>query len=190
MIWDLLYWLRRTPWDSGRTPPEVIDLVTRRFSKGGRAIDIGCGTGANVVYLARHGFSVLGIDISRRAIALARRRMQDAGVAGDLRVGDVTRLDRLAEAIVFDLAIDIGCFHVLSAKQRQAYARGLRDRVTRGAVYLLYAFFPCKIGWRSMGVLPDEVGSLFADGFLVEDVTVGEDTASGRASAWYTLGRV
>src|SRR3990172_6449211 len=105
MLWDLLYWLRRTPWDTGITPPEVIEIVTRRFPKGGRAIDIGCGTGTNVVYLAQQGFSVLGIDASRRAIAQARRRTQQAGVSADLRIGDVARLHRVAPEAVFGLAL-------------------------------------------------------------------------------------
>jgi cyclopropane fatty-acyl-phospholipid synthase-like methyltransferase len=190
MIWDVLYWLKRTPWDTGITPPEVVDLVARRFPNGGRAIDIGCGTGTNVVYLARHGFKVIGIDVSRRAIALARRRVREAGVSADLLTGDVTRLDRLPGAAVFDLAIDVGCFHTLSAHQQQAYAGHLRDRVTRGGAYLVYAFCPHARAGRSIGVSADEVGSLFADGFLVRDVKIGEDTGSRRPSAWYTLERV
>jgi hypothetical protein len=60
----------------------------------------------------------------------------------------------------------------------------------RGGLYLLYAFCPHMRGRRQMGVSPDDVGSLFADGFLVQQVTVGEDTGSGRPSAWYTLQRV
>lgn len=189
MLWDVYYWLKRTPWDTGLTPPEVIELAQRRFPQGGRAIDVGCGTGTNAVYLAQRGFRVLGIDVSRRAIGLARRRARQAGVACDLRVGDVTKLDRLPDAGEFDLAIDIGCFHSLSPAGRQAYAHGLRERVARGGVYVLYAFCPRRIGVRRIGVSPDEVGSLFADGFLAQDVRVGTDTGSGRASAWYTLER-
>src|SRR3972149_2200942 len=126
MMWDIIYWLKRTPWDTGITPPEVVDWVRRRYPVGGRAIDIGCGTGTNVVFLARHGFSVLGIDISRRAIALARRRAKQAGVACDLRVGDVSRLEQLPITDPFDLALDIGCFHVLSTDGRRRYAADLR----------------------------------------------------------------
>lgn len=189
MMWDMLYWLKRTPWDTGITPPELIDLVKRRFPRGGRAVDIGCGTGTNAVFLARHGFEVLGIDVSRRAIALARRRAGEAGVSCDFRVGDVSRLDRLPDAGLFDLAIDIGCFHGLSSGARRRYARGLADRMARGGIYLLYAFCPRQRGWRRIGASPDDVGSLFADGFLVEDVKIGVDTSSGLASAWYTLRR-
>jgi cyclopropane fatty-acyl-phospholipid synthase-like methyltransferase len=190
MIWDVLYWLKRTPWDTGITPPEVVEVVARRFPRGGRAIDLGCGTGTNAVYLAQHGFAVTGIDVSRRAIALARRRVKRAGVVCDFRAGDVSRLDRLSDAGAFNLALDIGCFHSLSADKRLSYARGLRACVARGGVYLLYAFCPRRTATGSSGALPDEVGSLFADGFLVRDVKIGEDTASGHASAWYTLERV
>ena len=190
MLWDLRYWLRRTPWDTGITPPEVVEIVAQRFPKGGRAIDVGCGTGTNVAYLALHGFSVVGIDASPRAIALARRRDRRAGISADLRVGDVARLERLAMEAKFDLALDVGCFHALAPAKRQAYALGLRAHVKRGGVYLLYAFSPQKLGWRTVGVSTDEVGSLFANGFLVRDVKLGQDSGSGRYSVWYTLERV
>lgn len=190
MLWDLMYWLRQTPWDTGVTPPELVDLVARRFPKGGRAVDLGCGTGTNVVYLARHGFSVLGLDISRRAIALARRRLSDVGVTARLAAGSSVQLARWAGGAMFDLALDIGCFHGLSQPDRRLYADGLRDRMAKGGVFLLYAFCPRRLGMRSVGALPDEIGSLFADGFLVRDTAIGEDTGSGHASAWYTLERV
>ena len=190
MFWDLRYWLRRTPWDTGITPPEVVEIVAQRFPRGGRAIDVGCGTGTNVAYLAQHGFDVVGIDASPRAIALARRRAQRAGLSADLRVGDVARLERLPPDAMFDLALDVGCFHSLSPIRRQAYALGLRAHVRRGGVYLLYAFSSQKLGWRTVGVSPDEVGSLFANGFLAQDVKIGRDTGSGRSSVWYTLERV
>ena len=190
MIWDLYYWLKRTPWDTGITPPEVVDVLRRHFPKGGRAIDMGCGTGANAVYLAQRGLSVVGIDISRRAIALARRRAQQAGVTCDLRVGDVTRLAGLHVTDRFDLALDIGCFHALSRDGQRRYAGSLPDHMRRAGVYLLYAFCPRQLAGRSVGVSPDDVGSLFADGFLVQDVKPGQDSHGGHASAWYTLRRV
>ena len=132
---------------------------------------------------------MLGIDASHRAIALARRRAAGAGVSCDFRVDDVSRLDRMPDAGSFDLAVDIGCFHGLSSDARRRYATGLEDRMARGGIYLLYAFCPRTRRWRRIGVSPDDVGSLFADGFLVEDVKVGADTGSGLASAWYTLRR-
>ena len=190
MIWEWAYWLKRTPWDTGVTPPELLELVAARFHGGGRAIDVGCGTGANVVFLARSGFATLGIDVSRRAIALARRRLREAAVLAEVKVGSATRLRQLAGQQSFDLALDIGCFHVLSPSDRRAYADGLRQCVVKRGVYLLYAFLPRESSRRVRGASPDEIGSLFADGFLLENMKQGEDGGSGYASAWYTLRRV
>jgi len=190
MIWDLYYWLKRTPWDTQVTPPELVELLPRRFPQGGRALDIGCGTGTNALYLAAHGFEVVGLDVSRRAIALARRKARAAGATIDLRVADVTRMLQRSDLGQFDLALDIGCFHVLSPKDRNAYALGLKQRVEPRGILLMYAFCPMRRGRRQMGVATDEVAALFADAFVVEDCVIGGDSASGRASAWYTLRRI
>lgn len=189
MIWNLYYWLKRTPWDTQVSPPELVELLTRRFPHGGRALDIGCGTGTNALYLAAHGFEVTGLDVSRRAIALARRKARAADATIDFRVADVARMLHRSDLGQFDLALDIGCFHVLSSKARDAYAAGLRQRVGRGGIFLMYAFCPMRRGRRQMGVAVDEVAALFADAFVVEDCVIGGDSASGRASAWYTLRR-
>src|SRR5256885_14173336 len=106
-MFSLWYWLpRRRPWDTGVSPPELERFVASH--PAGRALDLGCGTGANVVYLARHGWEAKGVDFAGRAIAKARRRARDAEGACTLIAGDVTRL---SVAGPFDLALDSGCLH-------------------------------------------------------------------------------
>src|SRR3989475_7641797 len=131
---------RRPPWDTGITPPELERFVATH--PPGRAIDLGCGTGTNAVYLANHGWSAVGVDFAARAIAKARRRVRKAGVASlcSFHVGDVTRLDFLAGS--FDLALDIGCLHSLPVAERAAYAAGVGRLVRSGGAVLLYAFAP------------------------------------------------
>ena len=46
--------------DTGRTPPEVIAEVETHRSQG-CALDLGCGTGAHAMYLARQGFSLMSV---------------------------------------------------------------------------------------------------------------------------------
>src|SRR5207302_11069633 len=109
-IW---YWLpRRPPWDTGVTPPELERFVASH--PPGRAIDLGCGTGTNVVYMARHGWDAVGIDLVGRAIAKARRRPRDAGVSCAFVVGDVAAF-ALPRPVY--LALDIVCLHSIPAGQ-------------------------------------------------------------------------
>ncbi|NVN92430.1 MAG: class I SAM-dependent methyltransferase [Desulfuromonadales bacterium] len=56
---------------------------------GKRALDIACGEGRNSIFLAQHGFSVTGIDISNEGIALARRRADQSGVVVDFLIHDL-----------------------------------------------------------------------------------------------------
>ena len=176
-IWfGLWYWLpRRPPWDTGITPPELERFVASH--PPGRALDLGCGTGTNVVYLARHGWTGVGVDFVGRAIAEARRRARRAGVMCTFLTGDVTRL---AVTGPFDLALDIGCLHSIPAEGRAGYATGLARVVRPGGSFLLYAFAP---GGPAVGLTSDDVRSTFADAFDIVHVEEGK----GRPSAWYTL---
>jgi SAM-dependent methyltransferase len=172
------YWMPgRRPWDTGVTPPEVERFVASH--RPGRAIDLGCGTGTNAVYLARHGWSSVGVDFAGRAIAKARRRARDAGVSCTFVVGDVTALEVPGP---FDFALDIGCLHTIPVAGRGAYSAGLARVVRPGGTYLLYAFAP---GGVAVGLTAEDVRRTFAGMFDV----VGVEEGKGRPSAWYTLMR-
>jgi SAM-dependent methyltransferase len=159
------------------TPPELERFVGSH--PPGRALDLGCGTGTNVVYLARHGWEAVGVDFAGRAVAKARRRARDAGVTSTFLVGDVTRI---ALSGSFDLALDIGCLHSIAASGRAGYAAALARVVPSGGTYLLYAFAP---GGPAVGLTAEDVRATFADAFDV----VGVEEGKGRPSAWYTLTR-
>jgi SAM-dependent methyltransferase len=184
---DLRYLLGRPPWDTEVTPPEVIELVEGGILPPGRALDLGCGTGTNCIYLARHGWEVVGVDFSVLAIRRARRKARRAGVNGQFYQGDVTNLAFLADP--FDLALDIGCLHSLSPEDWRRYAAGVARLVLPGGLYLLYSFTPQPDRPISRGVAPEEVRRLFAPAFAVEREERGEDP-SGPRSAWYWLRRL
>ncbi|NOZ06229.1 MAG: class I SAM-dependent methyltransferase [Chloroflexi bacterium] len=183
-----LFYLRKPPWDTGVTPPEV----TRRIESGeippGRALDLGCGTGTNAIYLAQHGFQVVGIDFVPRAIEQARQKAAQAGVDVAFHVGDVSDISFLGD-VQFDLVLDIGCFHSITESSRPAYARGLGEHTRPGARYLLYAFQPRRFFLRQrMGLTRDEVETLFERWFQIRQVEGGTDPTGG-GSAWYDLER-
>lgn len=77
-----------TPWNSpevvarfSTSPPnsELMQFATDelRRSAGSRLLDIGCGAGCNAVPLARMGWDVLGLDLSKPMLEAATRRAQD-----------------------------------------------------------------------------------------------------------------
>jgi SAM-dependent methyltransferase len=130
------WYLRRPPWDSGITPPELLDFL--KDHPAGRAIDLGCGTGTNVITLARLGWQVTGVDFATRAIEQARQKVKKAGVNADLRVGDVTSLDGVVGP--FSFALDLGCFHSLSDREKEAYLHQIDRILAPGGTWFIYAF--------------------------------------------------
>ena len=71
------------PWDTGVTPPELVALVEGDNLLPGRALDFGCGTGTNCLYLAQHGWRAVGVDFSPLAIERAKHKTRQARVAGE-----------------------------------------------------------------------------------------------------------
>jgi ubiquinone/menaquinone biosynthesis C-methylase UbiE len=184
-FWDVLYLFKKTPWDTGITPPEIVALIESGKVPIGRALDLGCGTGTNAITLAQHGFTVTAIDVSRRAIALARRKARSAQLTDRIRFerDDVTRMRRYAIGQSIDFACDIGCFHNLKADARRRYVAALTGVLKPGTVYMLCAFEPQA---DRVGVALDEITILFDSAFWVKATRRGGDR-NGRASAWYTL---
>lgn len=132
-----LWYYRKPPWDSGISPPELLEFI--RTHPAGKAIDLGCGTGTNVITLAKAGWQVSGVDFAPRAIRIAKNKVRREKIKADLRVGDVTRLDNIAAP--FDLALDIGCFHSLPQKGKLDYLTQLDRLLAPGGYWLMYGFF-------------------------------------------------
>ncbi len=190
---ELTYRFRDPPWDTGVTPPELVSLVESGAVRPGRALDLGCGTGTNSIYLAQHGFAVVGVDFARKAIASARSKARRAGVTAEFIVGDVTRLDALRDP--FDLILDVGCFHSLQASNRARYVQTLNRLSHPGTTVLLYAFSPRQKGerghllrLRNVGITPEQVEQALAPHFALARIEHGMNLGE-RPSAWFWFTR-
>jgi methylase of polypeptide subunit release factors len=77
-LYELFYRLRFGSWIFGPLLSELVELVASGCSAPGRAIDLGCGVGAEAIYLAKNGFDATGVDFSPTANkqACASRRQQ------------------------------------------------------------------------------------------------------------------
>lgn len=180
----MLKWLRfnlsylgRPPWDSGISPPELLDFIAHH--PAGRAIDLGCGAGTNVLTLARNGWQVTGIDFAATAIWIARRKIRRGQAAATLSVGDVTHLDAITGP--FDLALDLGCFHGI--EDRLAYLIQLQHLLVPGGHWLMYGFFKIAKEPEGPGLDDATLNMIDARGFRLVSRTDGVDKRN-RPSAW------
>jgi len=114
--WERLFASR--PW--GSYPPEdLVRFIARSFRSAPdraavKVLEIGCGPGPNIWYLAREGFSVAGIDGSPSAIRQARERLiaeslPHAEPRVDLRVGDFVNLPWPEGT--FDAVVDVAALY-------------------------------------------------------------------------------
>jgi SAM-dependent methyltransferase len=78
-FWDAHYGRHAEVW-SGAPNAVLVDETSEL--RPGVALDLGCGEGADAVWLAGRGWKVTGVDISTVALERAARRADAAGVAG------------------------------------------------------------------------------------------------------------
>ena len=163
VVYRLLYRVRLVFWQRNDPPAELMSHVEGPSAlKAGRALELGCGTGTDTIYLAAHGWDVTAVDMVPKALATARRRASAAGVVPRFIEGDVTRLSDFGIGDGYDLVLDFGCFHTLPEDLRPAYVSGVSSAAAPGATMLLYGFKrPPRAAPIHAGVTADEIQARF-----------------------------
>jgi methyl halide transferase len=116
-------WLRRhppggdTPWDIGKPDFNLIQTVAATPIKSCKALELGCGTGDNAIWLSQQNFQVVGIDASEVAIEKAKSKAGETNVKCDFIVNDV--MTNPIDGTPFGFAFDRGCFHTLGSDQER-----------------------------------------------------------------------
>jgi cyclopropane fatty-acyl-phospholipid synthase-like methyltransferase len=141
LVYRILYRVGFTPWDTGAVSSQLSDLLQSEQTPAvGRALDIGCGTGTQSVYMAQQGWEVTGLDDLEQPLRRARARAQASGVAVQWVRGNATRLTESGIAPGFDLVFDRGCFHGLNATERAGYVAGVTQLAAPNATLLMMCF--------------------------------------------------
>jgi SAM-dependent methyltransferase len=190
--YPVLYRLGFTPWegmvDAGPIPGLLATLPP------GRALDAGCGTGKLAVLMAERGWTVTGVDSVLKPLAVARARARTAGAEDRVRFlkADVTRLDAALPAQKFDLLLDVGCLHGLTAAQQQAFATWATAHTDDGAQLVVLAVMPRR-GIGPKGIDEGGITSLFGAPWAMVSVTdsteAGGGPLKGAQFRWYHLSR-
>jgi SAM-dependent methyltransferase len=174
--WDTCYSdSGRAKWSgrpNGRLVAEVAGLTP------GRALDVGCGEGADAIWLAMHGWTVTAIDISAVAIGRAQGAARSAGTAIEWISGDVLTTSFPGRSFDF-----VSLQYPGLPKVARRAVRALLDSVRPGGV-LLAVYHDLddehREHMKSRGFDPanyfgaDDLVELFGDDFTIEDHSVQE----------------
>ena len=175
------YWYFGQPkWDTGISPPELLDFIENH--KSARAIDIGCGTGTNVITLAKAGWQVTGVDFAPRAIRLAKQKLKLYGTQADLRVSDATNLKEVIGP--YELALDIGCFHSIQKDGKGKYLQELDRILIPNGFWLMYGFLKPDANRAGTGLVPADL-DLISSHLTLISRRDGFDDKRDRQSTWF-----
>jgi SAM-dependent methyltransferase len=146
-IWDGSYRGGKRPfWDAGLPSGELRRVVEQGIIRPGPAVDLGCGSGTDAIYLASKGFDVTAIDIAPTALSLAREKADRAGVKVRWLLASVLSLPQLEP---FEFLFDRGCYHEVRFENAAAYVETVRKLSQPGRTrFLLLAGNPNEAAGR------------------------------------------
>ncbi len=131
--------LDKVPWNVETPPAALVELVEKGKASPCKAVDLGCGAGNYVIYLASKGFDMTGIDIAPAAIKLAKQNAKKKGIQAHFVVQDILgSLDSFRDT--FDLAYDWEVLHHIFPEQRQKYVTNVAQILRAQGKYLSVCF--------------------------------------------------
>jgi SAM-dependent methyltransferase len=178
--WDASYHDGPAPWDVGRSQPAIV-RVASGGGFAGAVLDAGCGTGENALHLASLGLSVLGVDVSETALAIARAKAEERAIDVEFAAADAFQLERLGRR--FESVLDCGLFHTFDGGERPTYVASLASVTEHGGTLYVLSFsddgpdtgphpvsqeelraaFSPGSGWDVAAIEPDRVLTRFHD---------------------------
>ena len=128
---------QRYPWDS------VVSFVYRYAPKDRpraevKILEVGCGTGSNLWFAAREGFSVSGLEVSASAVKTAQARFRQEGLKGEFKVGHFGELP-FGDA-AFDMVIDRGALTCGTYEEIEQAIEEIARVAKRGAFFMFTPF--------------------------------------------------
>lgn len=176
-IWDREY--RNPKLVTKKDEPQNDTLRFFKFLKKERkykmenrnVLDLGCGTGRNSNYLAELGNNVIGIEISKTAIDLAKNRAKELGVNVDYKLGDIgVNYDIPSDSI--DVILDVTSSNSLNEKGREIYLSEM-NRVLKSGGYIFIRAL-CKDGNKNVkNLLKSSPGKEY-DTYVIKEIGLTE----------------
>ncbi|MGH3635623.1 class I SAM-dependent methyltransferase [Mycobacterium sp.] len=161
-MFRVFYRVGFTPWDGHPIVTPLRELIEGADAlPPASALDVGCGTGGSSIYLAQHGWQVTGVDFVPKALDKARAKARAADATVNFIHADVTHLSQAGISGPFELIVDNGCLHGMSAHDRDLYLREITAAAAPGARLSIVAFKPGG-GVGPVGISQAEIERRFA----------------------------
>lgn len=134
-------------------------------------LDLGCGTGRNANYLADLGNKVIGIEISKTAIEIARARARELGLTVDYRLGDIGELYDIPDNFV-DIVLDVTSSNSLNDVGREVYLKETNRVLKQGGYFFVRAL--CKDGNKNVKNLLKNSRGKEHDTYIIKEIGLTE----------------
>jgi len=140
----------------------VVSFVFRYYPKDKarnevNVLDLGCGTGNHLWFLAKEGFNAYGIEGSVTAVQIAKKVLKEFGVKAHIEIGDFTQ-PLPYESEFFDLVIDRSALSYVSYESAQKIIEEIHRVLKLGGYFL---FTPYSISHSSFSKESDGTGNVF-----------------------------
>lgn len=154
----------KLPWAHKEPTKFLSDIVQKR--EPGRALDVGCGSGVDSVYLARNGWDVTSLDLVEEPLRMTEERAKREGVKLTIRQADITEWPNTEQ---FDLIVDAGVLHNLPKAFRADHCKRIKSWLkSDGNFVLVHHFKRHSMDWAPIGprrVAREDIDNLFAPEF-------------------------
>ncbi len=157
----------RDKWHRQAPAHELVTLVATGVVPSGPSLDLGCGAGVEVAYLAEQGFAAYGLDLSSAALRLAKQHACQEGVRAQFCAGSALELP-FADAS-FSLVTDRGCLHHIRDKHRKHYAREVARVVRSGGYFMVRGVAETSWHWF-IPLNAEKLDVLFSASFVLGPV--------------------
>ena len=144
-------------------PSEYIDEFLSLIPKNGKILDVGCGTGVDAGYMQSKGFEVIGIDLSKEMLKLAKERFPQI----DFKLADIRKLEFTSNSFNGILA-SCSLIHIPKDDVRQTLKKFHEILKNNGIIYIALQ------GGKSEEIFIDEPfkpnEKLFLNVFSLEEI--------------------
>lgn len=134
-------------------------------------LDLGCGTGRNANYLAEKGNKVIGIEISKKALAIGKERAKEKGLIVDYRFGDIGENYDIEDESI-DIILDVTSSNSLNEEGRENYLKEMFRVLKTGGFIFVRAL--CKDGDENAKFLLKNNPGKYYNTYIIKELGLTE----------------